>query len=54
MPADFLFRPAAIAEFANHCDADPYQRTNLASDPRYATKLAELDVLTTQLKADAQ
>lgn len=33
---------------------DPYQRTNLADDPRYATKLAELDALTTQLKAEAQ
>jgi len=33
---------------------DPYQRTNLAKDPRYATKLAELDALTTQLKAEAQ
>ncbi|NNC87109.1 MAG: sulfatase-like hydrolase/transferase [Akkermansiaceae bacterium] len=33
---------------------DPYQRTNLADDPRYASKLAELDALTTQLKADAQ
>jgi arylsulfatase A-like enzyme len=33
---------------------DPYQRTNLAGDPRYASKLAELDGLTTQLKADAQ
>jgi arylsulfatase A-like enzyme len=33
---------------------DPYQRTNLASDPRYATKMAELDALTTQLKAEAQ
>jgi arylsulfatase A-like enzyme len=32
---------------------DPYQRTNLAGDPRYATKLAELDALTTQLKAAA-
>lgn len=33
---------------------DPYQRTNLADDPRYASKLAEMDSLTTQLKADAQ
>ena len=33
---------------------DPYQRTNLANDPRYASKLAELDALTTQLKAEAQ
>lgn len=33
---------------------DPYQRTNLANDPRYATKLAEMDALTTQLKTDAQ
>ena len=33
---------------------NPYQRTNLADDPRYATKLAELDALTTQLKAEAQ
>jgi arylsulfatase A-like enzyme len=33
---------------------DPYQRTNLAGDPRYASKLAELDALTTQLKSDAQ
>lgn len=33
---------------------DPYQRTNLADDPRYATKLAELDALTTQLKTEAQ
>jgi len=33
---------------------DPYQRTNLANDPRYATKLAELDALTTQLKAEAK
>ncbi len=32
---------------------DPYQRTNLASSPRYASKLAELDALTTQLKSDA-
>ena len=33
---------------------DPYQRTNLAGDPRYAAKLAELDALTTQLKTEAQ
>ncbi len=33
---------------------DPYQRTNLANDPRYASKVAELDALTTQLKAEAQ
>jgi hypothetical protein len=33
---------------------DPYQRTNLAGDPRYATKLAELDALTSQLKTEAQ
>jgi len=33
---------------------DPYQRTNLADDPRYAAKLAELDVLTTQLKTEAK
>lgn len=33
---------------------DPYQRTNLAGDPRYASKLAELDALTTQLKTEAQ
>jgi arylsulfatase A-like enzyme len=33
---------------------DPYQRTNLAGDPRYASKLAELDALTNQLKSDAQ
>jgi arylsulfatase A-like enzyme len=33
---------------------DPYQRTNLAKDPRYAAKLAELDALTTQLKEEAQ
>ena len=32
---------------------DPYQRTNLAADPRYAAKLAEMDALTTQLKTDA-
>jgi arylsulfatase A-like enzyme len=33
---------------------DPYQRTNLATDPRYASKLAEMDALTTQLKTSAQ
>lgn len=33
---------------------DPYQRTNLADDPRYASKLAGMDSLTDQLKADAQ
>lgn len=33
---------------------DPYQRTNLADDPRYASKVTELDALTTQLKAAAQ
>jgi arylsulfatase A-like enzyme len=33
---------------------DPYQRTNLAADPRYATKLAELDALTNQLLSEAQ
>jgi len=33
---------------------DPYQRTNLADDPRYAAKLAELDALTTQLKTEAK
>ena len=33
---------------------DPYQRTNLADDPRYASKVTELDALTTQLKTDAQ
>ncbi|MCH7228115.1 sulfatase-like hydrolase/transferase [Haloferula sp. A504] len=33
---------------------DPYQRTNLADDPRYADKLAEMDALTTQFKSDAQ
>ncbi|MGB6223352.1 sulfatase-like hydrolase/transferase [Haloferula sp.] len=33
---------------------DPYQRTNLASDLRYASKLSELDALTTQLKTEAQ
>lgn len=33
---------------------DPYQRTNLASDPRYADKVTELDALTNQLKNDAQ
>ena len=33
---------------------DPYQRTNLANDPRYASKAAELDALTTQLKAEAK
>ncbi|UCG49896.1 MAG: sulfatase-like hydrolase/transferase [Phycisphaerales bacterium] len=32
---------------------DPYQRTNLANDPRYASKVAEMDALTTQLKAEA-
>lgn len=32
---------------------DPYQRTNLANDPRYASKVAELDALTTQLKLEA-
>lgn len=32
---------------------DPYQRTNLADDTRYAAKLSELDALTTQLKAEA-
>ena len=33
---------------------DPYQRTNLATDPRYASKVTEMDALTTQLKTDAQ
>jgi arylsulfatase A-like enzyme len=33
---------------------DPYQRTNLADDPRYASKLADMDALTNQLKAEAQ
>jgi len=33
---------------------DPYQRTNLANDPRYASKVAEMDALTTQLKAEAK
>jgi arylsulfatase A-like enzyme len=33
---------------------DPYQRTNLAADPRYAAKLTEMDNLTTQLKAAAK
>ena len=33
---------------------DPYQRTNLASDPRYATVVTGLDALTTQLKMEAQ
>lgn len=33
---------------------DPYQRTNLASDPRYAGKLTEMDALTTQLKTEAK
>jgi arylsulfatase A-like enzyme len=33
---------------------DPYQRTNLANDPRYAAKVTELDSLTTQLKAAAK
>jgi arylsulfatase A-like enzyme len=33
---------------------DPYQRTNLANDPRYATILTEMDTLTTQLKSAAQ
>ncbi len=33
---------------------DPYQRTNLADDPRYASKLSELDELTNQLIDDAQ
>jgi hypothetical protein len=33
---------------------DPYQRTNLADDQRYASKLAELDAMTTQLKTEAQ
>ncbi len=33
---------------------DPYQRTNLAIDPRYASKLTEMDALTTQLKTEAQ
>jgi arylsulfatase A-like enzyme len=33
---------------------DPYQRTNLANDPRYASKKAELDALTTQLKEEAK
>ena len=33
---------------------DPYQRTNLADDPRYASMVTELDALTTQLKSDAQ
>lgn len=32
---------------------DPYQRTNLADDPRYATKLNELDALTSELKSEA-
>lgn len=33
---------------------DPYQRTNLAADPRYASKVTELDALTTQLLTEAQ
>jgi arylsulfatase A-like enzyme len=33
---------------------DPYQRTNLASDPRYTTIMTEMDALTTQLKTAAQ
>ncbi len=33
---------------------DPYQRTNLAADPRYAAKLSELDTLTNLLKAGAK
>lgn len=33
---------------------DPYQRTNLAQDPRYATKVTEMDALTNQLKSEAQ
>ncbi|MFK7910540.1 MAG: sulfatase-like hydrolase/transferase [Akkermansiaceae bacterium] len=33
---------------------DPYQRTNLANDPRYASKVTELDALTSQLKTSAQ
>ncbi len=33
---------------------DPYQRTDLSGDPRYATKMAELDALTNQLKAAAK
>ncbi len=33
---------------------DPYQRTNLANDPRYASKVAEMDALTTQLKEEAK
>lgn len=33
---------------------DPYQRTNLSNDPRYAAKLSEMDALTTQHKTAAQ
>ncbi|WP_338690499.1 sulfatase-like hydrolase/transferase [Haloferula helveola] len=33
---------------------DPYQRTNLADDPRYASVVTELDALTSQLKTEAQ
>jgi len=33
---------------------DPYQRTDLSRDPRYAEVLAELDALTTQLEQEVQ
>lgn len=32
---------------------DPYQRTNLADDPRYASQITELDALTSELKNEA-